>query len=107
MPVLSRVPGDVFLDKSKFDEFVNKNCININKAVPKPGNKRDSHFQLKPKDLVVIRSDPFLEIEETPLIKSNRTLRESLIILDYMQFFEKLKFPERIFSADDKNLFNF
>ena len=98
MKVLSRLPHYAL-----GGEFRKMMCLEIDAALRTSDDKRDSHFQLEPKDLVVIRSDPSLQIEERSLIASTQTIRDSPIILDYLQFFDHL-LPKSIFSDDDRKL---
>ena len=76
----------------------------VNQVLSAPGNDLDSQYRLDPKDLVVIRSDPLLQMEEIARITERKTLRESLIILDYLEFFDRLRLPKEIFPDKDRSL---
>ena len=120
VPVLSRVPDRVIenhkflqLQCNRINKFV-ETCRGINEAasVPTPDEGGDQRaastpdeggkkpFRLHWDQLVVIRSDPKLEVEENLLVASNRTVRESMVILDYIRLFKKLYLPSSTLSAN-------
>ena len=90
--MLSRLPDHINCNRGLLNLWVNSTCARFNYI----SLKNNLNSRLRKEDVVIIRSDVSLQLEETTLITSERTLRESLVILDYLKFFDRLKLLDHL-----------